>query len=289
MTRIAHLTDLHLLEDGCHQRSGVARYRLGFLSAGVTWDAAGRRERAQRQLARARALRVDHVLITGDLTEDGLPEQFEDLAHVLNASGFAPEQVTLVPGNHDAYTGYDAFARALEGPLKPYRKTSAPGAVTVLDEVVIKPLSTVIPNQSFTMAAGHSSFSDVRELARLCRSPVVRKRALVVAQHHPAFGIRNPVMNRIEGTLNTEPMRELLASEHHVHVVHGHTHQLSALQLEERSHPQVLCATASRDDGESLRVYTAADQRLHTHEDSAVPERGFVESFRKLIGVYQAA
>ena len=35
MTRIAHLSDLHLLEEDYRSRTGLLRYRLAFLSTGV--------------------------------------------------------------------------------------------------------------------------------------------------------------------------------------------------------------------------------------------------------------
>ena len=289
MTRIAHITDLHLLEEECEQRSGMARYRLGFLSAGTAWDPHGRRVRASRQLARARALDVDHVLITGDLTEDGQESQFSQLAEVLAGSGFAPEQITMVPGNHDGYSSNRAFEGALDGPLKAYRRTSCAEAVTVLDEVVIKPLSTVIPNQAFTFAAGRYACRQLREIARLCRHSEVRGKALVVAQHHPPQAMRNPARNLIEGTLDAGPMRDLLDSESHVHVVHGHTHRWATDTLSGREHAQILCGTAARDDEDSLRIYTAAEGRLWTQDDRSTPNGGAVEAVRRLVGAYRAA
>lgn len=154
MTRIAHVSDLHLLEDDWQQRTGEARYRLSFLCAGVSLDAADRRRRALSTLRRSRRLGVDHVLITGDLTEDGLPAQYEVLADLLQQSGLAPEEVTLVPGNHDAYSAPDAWHNALKGPLAAYRETSGEGARTVVGEAVVQPISTVVEAQHFTRAAG---------------------------------------------------------------------------------------------------------------------------------------
>src|SRR4051794_830443 len=116
MATIAQLTDLHLLEDHHADRPFGPRARLSCLSFGRRLDAAERRERVETALAEARASSADHLLITGDLTEDGAPAQFEVLAEVLADSRISPERITLVPGNHDAYTNGTAYAEALEGP-----------------------------------------------------------------------------------------------------------------------------------------------------------------------------
>jgi 3',5'-cyclic AMP phosphodiesterase CpdA len=94
------------------------------LSLGRPIEPRERRERVARALAEVRASGVDHLLITGDLTEDGAPEQFEVLAEVLGDSRIPPDHITLVPGNHDAYAGADNYAAALEGPLRAYARTA---------------------------------------------------------------------------------------------------------------------------------------------------------------------
>jgi hypothetical protein len=41
--------------------------------------------------------------------------------------------VTLLPGNHDAYTSPDAWRLAMEGPLRPFRRSSATERGKVID------------------------------------------------------------------------------------------------------------------------------------------------------------
>jgi Calcineurin-like phosphoesterase len=53
----------------------------------------------QRDLAH---VEFDQLLVTGDLTHIGLPQEFEQARDWLRALG-APNQVAVVPGNHDAY------------------------------------------------------------------------------------------------------------------------------------------------------------------------------------------
>src|SRR5271169_2137160 len=127
MATIAQLTDLHLLENSYADRPFGPRARLSYLSLGRRLDPDERRKRAADALEEVRARSVDHLLITGDLTEDGHLQQFEVLAELLSESRISSERITLVPGNHDAYTDGGAFAAALRGPLKPYAATSSIG------------------------------------------------------------------------------------------------------------------------------------------------------------------
>src|SRR5689334_5809263 len=101
MTRIAHISDLHLLEDKHQLRAAGERLRLSFLSFGRRLDAEERRQRLRSALWSYRASGAEHLVVTGDLTEDGTEAQFEALAEVFLDSGIDPREVTLVPGNHD--------------------------------------------------------------------------------------------------------------------------------------------------------------------------------------------
>src|SRR5262249_13042188 len=129
-------------------------------------NAENRRRRVADSLAAARRARGEHLVLTGDLTEDGLDEQFTILAELLNESGWAPERVTLVPGNHDAYTDGEAWDRALAGPLRAYRATSTPGVPIYLSGSVILPISTAFA-QPYTRSAGTIRRTEIDAAARL--------------------------------------------------------------------------------------------------------------------------
>jgi 3',5'-cyclic AMP phosphodiesterase CpdA len=78
MITVAHVSDLHL--------DGSARNT----------------ERAARALAQVGALPVDAVLVTGDLTDHGLPAEYAELKPML------PAGALLCPGNHDERAAYRA-------------------------------------------------------------------------------------------------------------------------------------------------------------------------------------
>jgi Icc protein len=265
MTILAHLSDLHLIERNHRQRQGLARQRLMFLSAGSPLEAEARMQRVAASLQAARRGGADHILITGDLTEDGVDSQFEVLAEVLHASGIDPQRVTLVPGNHDAYTKPGAFERALQGPLKAFRPTSAAGASTRLDGALIVPISTVIEGQWISHASGAVRPEDLLAIRRLSSDPISHDRAVVVAQHHPPSHRPVFAVEWFDGVKNARAMHELLLERTRIHVLHGHVHRRSTKQLCGRQHAQVFATGSVRDQhesGQALRFYKAEDCTL---------------------------
>jgi 3',5'-cyclic AMP phosphodiesterase CpdA len=100
---LAHLSDPHLAP---LPRPRIAELASKRLSGYLNWI---RKRRAihrgealaaiMRDLAQAGA---DHVAVTGDLVNIALPAEFENARHWLDALG-PPADVSLVPGNHDAY------------------------------------------------------------------------------------------------------------------------------------------------------------------------------------------
>jgi Icc protein len=267
MTLLAHISDLHLLERSHGKRRGLARQRLAYLSAGVPLDAEWRIRQAVFAFQTALRMGADHVLVTGDLTEDGDREQFEVVAEVLQRSGLDPDSVTLVPGNHDTYSERDAWTRALEGPLQAFRRTSAPGAYTQLGAAVIKPLCTTVEGQWFTRSSGSIRREDVHEIRCLASRPELRDQAIVVAQHHPPTRAFLPI-EWLDGVPDAGPLRDLLLERTRVHVLHGHVHRELTRHLCGRSHAQVFSAAAVRLRDPAapparVRLYKAEAGKLH--------------------------
>jgi 3',5'-cyclic-AMP phosphodiesterase len=276
MTTLAHLSDLHLLEEDCESRAGLARLRLSYLTLGRALKPERRRSRALDALIEARASGADHLVITGDLTEDGVDAQFEVLASVLQESRWPAARVTLVPGNHDAYADPGAFARALDGPLSAYAATSGPGAATVLENAVVVPVSTAIA-QHFARAAGGIRERDVAAVARAATESLPRGRATIVAMHHPPGPRWSSVEQWIDGLAHHARLDELLDRSDHVHVLHGHTHQAKDRACRPGAQKRIFSARAVIDGGPSLRLYTARHLRLWP-EASRAPLRALALS-----------
>ena len=273
MTTIAQLSDLHLLEDGHERRSTAGRLRLEFLSLGRRLDAVDRRRRAQDALRRAYQAGADHLVLTGDLTEDGVDAQFEVLADVLHASPFADSQITLVPGNHDAYDCPVGFARALEGPLRRWAETSRAGRGLVLDEVTLVPVSTSM-HQHYTRSAGRIDAEELDAVDRIAREERDKGRAVIAAVHHPPFGWAFPPANWIDGLADRAAMRGLMAAHPNLHALHGHTHSSSDDVVTVGEPPRIFSTLAVVDSAQPVRLYHCGDGRVApSSETPATPER----------------
>jgi len=280
-TILAHLSDLHLLEPGHVARSRSDRLRLAYLSFGRPLDAQARRERVRRALFAART--ADHLVVTGDLTEDGTDAQLEALAQVLIEHGPAPERVTIVPGNHDAYTVGGAFERALDGPLRPYAETSRPGSYVELDGAVVVAASSAV-HQPVSRSAGSVDSAQVAALGDAAADRGwLAGRALVVALHHPPLGHALGVANWVDGLAEAGAMRAMLDAHPHVHVLHGHAHRERDRAVASGRAPQTLGAAAVVDSDEPLRLYAAGG-------GCVVPiERGWSEPLTSILAVAPAA
>jgi 3',5'-cyclic AMP phosphodiesterase CpdA len=261
MTQLAHLSDLHLLEARHHARSGVERRRLAYLNVGRPRDAEDRRRRALLALQTAKRSGADHVLVTGDLTEDAIDEQFEVLAEVLHESGISPSKVTLIPGNHDVYADGAAFMKALAGPLRAFAETSTPGVPITLRDAVILPVSTAIP-QPYTLSAGSIERPALASAAELASDVKKSGRAVVLAMHHPPQRRANPLMQWIDGLRDHAEVGALLAEHEHVHVLHGHLHEAMDRSVRPGATPRIFGTEAVVNGKTPVRFYHARHGRL---------------------------
>jgi len=257
MATIAQLSDLHLLEDSYANRPLGPRARLSYLSFGRALDPHERRRRAADALEEVQARGVDHLLITGDLTEDGHFEQFEVLAELLAESRIPAERITLVPGNHDAYIDGGAFAAAMKGPLQPYAATSSTGTALCFRDVTIVPVSTAF-HQSPLRSAGAIAPPELESLADIAKDPRLDGRPLVFAQHHAPGCLFNPLLQWIDGLNEHSVLVDLFNRCPHLHVMHGHTHHEVNRILQAGETPRVFSAEAVVDGSSPLRIYEAS-------------------------------
>ena len=269
VTRIAHLSDAHVLDH--RPASRRPRYELGvrFVSLGRPLDAVDRARKLASAFAAADRAGADHFVVSGDLTETGTPGQFEAFAEVLDGARIAPHRITLVPGNHDAYTSTDGWARALEGPLAPYRPTSAlaPGHVVERDDVCFLPVD-VACHQPVTRSAGELSMSAAETLERRLRDPGLSKKARVVVQHHPPYR-RFGAWQWIDGLRGWATLMDLLARFPHVQLLHGHLHRAVSTVVS-FGKDRVFGAPAVVDDEHAPRI------RMYEVQDGALASVGIL-------------
>ncbi len=114
-TILMHISDLHFHRLPRQPGRYFSKRALGALNLALRRQRQFPLERAQRLVERLLALEWQHLLISGDLTQLGTPEEFalarEVLAPLLARGS---ERVTVLPGNHDRYVPEPPGAGAFE-------------------------------------------------------------------------------------------------------------------------------------------------------------------------------
>jgi 3',5'-cyclic AMP phosphodiesterase CpdA len=250
--RIAHLSDVHLLETR-PPVGGAYTLRTRLVSYARTLDGQKRLANFRRALETARASGADHVVLSGDLTEMGSDAQFSVLAEILHDSGITPERITLVPGNHDAYTTVDGWARAMAGPLAAFAPSSAsgaPGKVVDRGDVAFVPVDAT-RFQSITRAGGELTDATADALEARLADPALAKKAVVLVQHHPPFGPKGRLSGWIDGLVGASRLASLVRQHASAHILHGHLHRIADYLV---GGARALGAPAVVDDEAEARV-----------------------------------
>lgn len=228
MRRIAHLSDVHTLDPQTRRSSARYRFATKFVSLGRPIDPRSRARKLTRALAVAKASGADHVVITGDLTEMGDATEFEHFASLLDEARMPEDGLTLVPGNHDAYTSGAAWRRALEGPLRRWANASAtePGHTVIRGDVAFLPIDTTC-FQSLARSGGMFTPDAARAVQARIDDPALRDKAIVLVMHHPPFiHHKNPVAQWIDGLRGCTHVLDMLARHPQVQILHGHMHRV---------------------------------------------------------------
>jgi 3',5'-cyclic-AMP phosphodiesterase len=156
----------------------------------------------------------DVVLITGDLTENGLPAEYANLTVLLRQHLTMP--VYVIPGNHDRRDNFRRDLAHLPG------VTSDPAYVQYAvdnHEVRLVMLDTVV------FGHGHGELS-TEQLTWLDRTlAAVPDKPTIVAMHHPPFVCGIAHMDRIN-LRDTEAFTAVIARHPQVkRIVCGHHHR----------------------------------------------------------------
>ncbi|MFO0675100.1 MAG: metallophosphoesterase [Polyangiaceae bacterium] len=252
-TRIAHVSDVHMLE----RRPGGSRSGADFasrvVSIGRELDADDRVRKLKRSLDAAWRSGAGHLVVSGDLTEVGTRGQYEMFAEVLHDGPFRPDQVTLTPGNHDAYTR-GAWDEALQGPLAAFRESSAkaPGHVVDRGDVVFVPID-VACHQAITRSSGELTNATADAVAKRLDDTAFRSKTVILVQHHPPYRHTSWAWQWIDGLRGWARMMDFLSSRTNLALLHGHLHKVVD-RIVGRGMSRVFAAPATVEDGDRPRV-----------------------------------
>jgi 3',5'-cyclic AMP phosphodiesterase CpdA len=219
---LAHLSDPHLAPVPRPRIAELASKRLtGYLNWLRKRRAIHRSDVVAAIVRDLRRKPPDHNAVTGDLVNIALPAEFENARRWLDELG-APADVSLVPGNHDAYV--EAAAALRRRHWAPYMAgDSANGGETfpflrVRGPVALIGVSTAVPTPPF-MATGGLGAPQIARMAALLAGAAAQFRVVLI--HHPPHVVPKSHMKRL---VDAAAFREVIAAVGAELVIHGHDH-----------------------------------------------------------------
>jgi 3',5'-cyclic AMP phosphodiesterase CpdA len=229
---LAHLSDPHL---GPLPPPGVRELASKRLIGYINW------RRTRHRIHRADALdaitrdlrgqRPDHVAVTGDLVNIALPAEFVHARRWLEGLGL-PADVSVVPGNHDAYVAAAGLHR--DQHWSPYMTGDAPDATAAFPylrrrgPVALIGVSTAIATPPF-MATGRLGEQQIARVAEMLSALRTADLFRVVMIHHPPIAPPSAHHKRL---IDARAFRQAIATVGAELIIHGHDHVHALASIE---------------------------------------------------------
>ncbi|MFO0590993.1 MAG: metallophosphoesterase [Polyangiaceae bacterium] len=293
--RIAHLSDLHLLDlEGAVPFRILNKRLTGYLNLQLRRKNHHKPHAAQAVARAIRESSIDHVVITGDVSNLALEREFERVQRFVEVDlGFTEDRVSLVPGNHDAYTRGAHRTRRFDKTFAKYLRSDVSVAddgemfpfVKLRGPVALVGLSTAKPRPPF-VASGSIGGAQLAAFRRALAHPEVQKRTLVVLQHHP-WHHKGLLHWLVEGLWDAPAEAEMLRHLSRGLLLHGHQHRrIHRTVPTDRGHIDAVGATSAsllHDSDERMagfNVYEVKDDgsigAISSHRIGA-PDQAFWE------------
>jgi 3',5'-cyclic AMP phosphodiesterase CpdA len=226
---LAHLSDPHLAPLPAPRLTELIGKRgLGFLNWLRKRAAIHRADVLELLVHDLKARAYDHLAITGDLVNIALVAEFAPARAWLEHLG-APDEVTLVPGNHDAYVratveqaqrAWGAYMRGDELELFPFVRRRGP--------VALIGLSSALPTPPF-MATGLLGGAQLARLEAVLLALGREGLFRIVLIHHPPVSKPARYFKRL---MDSEALRAVLRKHGAELIIHGHDHVRGLVWLE---------------------------------------------------------
>ncbi len=252
---IAHITDPHLAPA---PMPGFADFRLKRFMGYVNWKRGREGLNDMGVLARLvedlRRQAPDHIAMTGDLVNIGMPSEFRLAALWMKTLG-DPDDVSFVPGNHDAYVR--ASMALLKATFEPWT-TGDSGLsgfpyLRVRREIAIIGLTSAVPTGPL-MATGRLGAKQLAAFAALLDETGAQGLARVVLIHHPPLSAGEPPFR---GLTDAAAFERVIGEHGAEAILHGHTHRQLVRSLPSR---------AARTLGGKVPVLGAPSAAAATHK-----------------------
>ncbi len=250
MIKIGHISDLHIFDL-------KSKSPLRFLNKRIVGGAnlLFKRSKAHSPQAVERAIRhlvedhdVDHIAISGDLSNLALHEEFVAANKLIATIPDATERVSVVPGNHDYYIPAVEKRRGFERVFSPYMKsdlahytleTGYPYCKFIGDEVALVALNSAIASPPM-FAIGEVDERELRALEALLDDPLLDERFVVVMLHHPLLPFEHSKVEYTRRLVNADEVLTVLRRANVDLAIHGHNHYYDHVEIPHLGQPGTL-------------------------------------------------
>jgi 3',5'-cyclic AMP phosphodiesterase CpdA len=242
--RIVHISDLHL--NSYFKRANIKKLK--------------------RVLKNAVNIDPDHIVITGDISDDAKESEFILLKKILKTFGlYSSDKVSLVIGNHDIFGGVQTAKDVVDFPAKcsrtnydqkinffiDYFKELFEGTITVSGTPEF-PYIKIVRDAAFIGINSNDRYSTLKnpfasngrvyedqhnKILQLLRNPILKlKHKIVLIHHHfykkkePSSSSENNIWDKIETfTMKLRGKKKLIKifNSYNIKLVlHGHSHEI---------------------------------------------------------------
>ncbi|MEM9276988.1 MAG: metallophosphoesterase [Pseudomonadota bacterium] len=224
MFKLAHISDIHLSPLPEPDWSQLASKRiLGYLNWKRNRKHSLTGNYLEKLLADLPGKNPDHIMVSGDLVNLALPEEFENALAFLQSLG-TPENVSAVCGNHDAYVpgglqkAIDTWQPYMSGDDVPIESDEDYPYLRIRGNVAIIGCNSAEATGPF-MATGYFRENQAKRLAQILEKS--RNLFRVVCIHHSPIPGATKWYKRLIGD---DLFRDVIAQHGAELVLHGHTH-----------------------------------------------------------------
>jgi 3',5'-cyclic AMP phosphodiesterase CpdA len=228
---LAHLSDPHLPPLPTPKLRDLAGKRaLGYLNWTRNRHKYHRREVLDALVSDMQAQDPDHIAVTGDLVNLALEAEFAPARAWLESVG-APDRVTVIPGNHDAYVRVtqhrfaDVLRHYLDGDDAPRAGAPFP-YLRRRGPLALISVSSAVPTAPL-MATGRLGRAQLDALERVLAQLSAEQAFRVLLIHHP---LRSN--SRVKRLTDSPKLRTLLRQYGVELILHGHDHVHSTIWIE---------------------------------------------------------
>jgi 3',5'-cyclic AMP phosphodiesterase CpdA len=289
--KLAHLSDFHLFSlKGAGVRDFLNKRIYAYLRWRIYRFTEHRVDILQALASDLKKMAPDHIVITGDLTHSGLAGEYVEAEKVLRVLG-PPEDVTVIPGNHDSYVSVHGLNP--QRSLSPYMDSDPPRGtegispdlscpfptLRVRRHVALIGLSTARPSLPL-LAVGRLGMPQLAKLDQLLEEAGRRGLFRIVLIHHPPCAGMMSWRKRLTDLHSLGRVLTLRGAEL---VLHGHTHRSSYRWLKKSAYAIPVIGVPSSTTLGRTRKKLA---RYHVY---SIPERPAANPFDVRVRVYAPA